>query len=413
MTLIPEKKMSAVLYPQDRNMEGLWFLKVKVRNYDTGKYVYKKYSGLLNRYQTLEERMAKAAEYIGLFEKGIIPPDMQGMRYIPAVDAPKNFANTVQLCEKHISKLSDDVESGTYGGYCTKLREFKRWMTEQNYSTLPIGQFHTGLAEEFLFYLKINRKYKNTTINDYKSVMAKIWRAILKHEIEIKGYNPWINIESRKDDRISYAQYSPAQEKKVMQELPGYNKQMWLFIQFMYYEFMRPSEVFRLKLHNVNWNIGTMDLDNNIVKKSKGRTAVIPYPLVKEMLLMDYDKLDPDYYIFSHGGQPGSKKLGKNYMSRKWAKFRKEFNIPDSYMIYGWKHTGNNKLAQTGLNPVLLKEHNGHASLDQTATYIGKINISHKIPIRETFPEIGTDLQKPDEAYQRFINEINEKRSAI
>lgn len=143
-------------------------------------------------------------------------------------------------------------------------------------------------------------------------------------------------------------------------------------------------------------------------KSKKSRKLVIPKQLMQLLLENEYHLCEPDMYIFSKGGKPGYNRVGKNYFSRAFSKFREAFKIPIDYKLYGFKHTGNSKLASIGVNAQLQQKHNGHASLEYTQRYNSNLSHADTKFLQEQFPsfaQAGKSLFTESNQKQEFSQE--------
>lgn len=149
-------------------------------------------------------------------------------------------------------------------------------------------------------------------------------------------------------------------------------------------------------LSTIDFHQSEITVPEYIARKSKkSRKLVIPKQLMELLIENEYHKYEPDMFIFSKSGKPGYNCVGKNYFSRVYAKFRDAFNIPSDYKLYGFKHTGNSKLASIGVNAQLQQKHNGHASLEYTQRYNSNLSHADTRFLQQQFPsfaQIGKSL---------------------
>ncbi len=104
--------------------------------------------------------------------------------------------------------------------------------------------------------------------------------------------------------------------------------------------------------------------------KTGKRKITLPDALVElvfEFKLMDFPT---NHYVFSKTGQPGPVALGKNYLNRKFARYRDALKLPKIYKFYSFKHTGAGKLLESGATIIEVKGHLGHKSIESTLAYV-------------------------------------------
>lgn len=81
-------------------------------------------------------------------------------------------------------------------------------------------------------------------------------------------------------------------------------------------------------------------------------------------------------------------KEGKNTMRLRFNKIRKRLNLPESYMLYSFKHTGNSAAVDAGISAYERMMQNGHTSIRTTEIYTkNKIGFQSE-DIRQNFPKL-------------------------
>ena len=383
-----EKKKFPKLYPLDLSLEKYWFVKYPVPCYTTGKWKYKKYSGMLNLLPTVEERLAYSKEIFQKIETFQTLDLCTGYREFKAKQENQNFASIAKLCYEALEnlKLRGEIEDITYVSYKSRISAFVKYL-----STLPVeipfGSFSIANSKQFIAWMKSEKKHANGYINSVKTLLCSLWSDIIS-EKEIKGIsNPWDDVKSLAKKSTPFMALSLDLEKRIAQTLPSYDNQLFIFSQFIYYDFIRITEIRKMKIHSIDFDNGVVRVSEAISRKSKKeRVLVIPKQLLALLKGANFESYPKHYYIFSINGEPGEQMLGKNYFNRKFKAYREAFEIPEEYKLYGFKHTGNSKLAAIGVNAQLQKEHNGHASLEYTQRYNSKLSHTDLEFLRDRFP---------------------------
>lgn len=86
--------------------------------------------------------------------------------------------------------------------------------------------------------------------------------------------------------------------------------------------------------------------------------------------------------------EPGKMHIGKNTMRLRFNKIRKRLNLPESYMLYSFKHTGNSAAVDAGISAYERMMQNGHTSIRTTEIYTkNKIGFQSE-DIRQNFPKL-------------------------
>ena len=154
-----------------------------------------------------------------------------------------------------------------------------------------------------------------------------------------------------------------------------------MFIKFISYNFLRPVEVCRIKIKDI-------DLVNKTIqfkaKNSPLKTKIIPEILVSE--LPDLSQLNEDFYLFTPEKIGGAWETLENnrrdYFSKRFLKLVKTpFNLGKDYTLYSFRHTFITKLYRALLkdsSPFAAKsalmQITGHASMDALQKYLRDID---------------------------------------
>ncbi|MEN6623980.1 MAG: site-specific integrase [Smithella sp.] len=366
-----------------------WFVCYDVACFKTGKMLKRKYYGEINKYQTAEERQAECERIAHLIKSGQELPNLRGARSKQKPAVPRNFASVVKLLEDAIEARKPLVDKYTYGTYKSKYKLFIDWMDENGHTDLPIGAFTEKIARQFLSSLK-EKKYSNNTYNFYKIVLGSLWEDIRKELNDtLPMGNPWREIKTMKKIVQPYKIYTLEMERKIESILPTFDPQLWLYIQFVHYGFIRGKELQMLRVDDINFSARTIRISSEIAKNDTQRTVTIPNPLYDELMRMEIYNYERDAYIFSADGKPSMNPVYKGYFRHRWRKFREAHDIPDTYKIYAWKHTGMVKAKESGIDLKDIQLQADHHSLDQVSAYLATLSASQLDNLRVKFPKIG------------------------
>ena len=113
-----------------------------------------------------------------------------------------------------------------------------------------------------------------------------------------------------------------------------------LYIKFVAYNFLRPIEVCRLRVGDLDIKNGTLSFKS---KHSPLKTKIIPEILIKE--IPDLSGMDKNSFLFTTEG------IGKHWEAklesrrRRYTKLiKKEFDLDRDYTLYSFRHTFVTKL---------------------------------------------------------------------
>lgn len=377
-----------------------WFVCYDVACFITGRLLKRKYYGDINKYDTPEERQAECERIANLIKTGQELPNLRGARAKQKPPTLRNFASVVRLLENALDGRKSLVDKYTYNTYKSKFKLFSDWMDENGYKDLPIGAFTEQMARQFLSSIK-EKKYSNNTYNFYKIILGSLWEDVRKQLNDTLPIgNPWREIKTYKKIVQPYKIYTLELERKIKEHLPTYDPQLWLFIQFVHYGFIRGKEIQMLRVDDINFTARTIRISSHVAKNDTQRTVTIPNPLYEELMRMEIYNYEREAFIFSPAGKPSAEPVYKNYFRYRWNKFRLAFDIPSDYKVYAWKHTGMVKAKESGIDLKDIQLQADHHSLDQMSAYLATLSASQLDNLRVKFPKIG-ESAKASQAFKQ------------
>ena len=390
-----------------------WFVCYYTPDYTTGKFKKKKYYGEINKYDTIEERLAECERIKILIDQNKELPNFRGARRLLPKNSSKNFASVILLLNLALDERKINIDNTSYINYKSIIRSLELWLNKNNLNDITIGNFTETYARNFLLYIKKNG-LANKTHNNYKVILGSLWKDIAR---KLKGavhiVNVWNDIKSLKKNTQPFKVYTTDIENIVVNKLPLFDKQLWLYILFTHYGFVRGTENRKLKIDCIDFNNKTITIKSIISKVSEQRIITIPEHLFNEILEHKLDTYPKHYFIFSAAGCPSEKPVGKNYFGIKWNKFRLQNNISNEFKIYPFKHTGMIKANRSGIDLKQIQLQAGHHSLDQVNDYLATMNIDNLKKLQNSFPRLGEEptnnSSNPNDEVKNLLHKILEK----
>ena len=156
---------------------------------------------------------------------------------------------------------------------------------------------------------------------------------------------------------------------------------MLLYIKFVSYNFLRPIEVNRLKIGDINLKNKTIQFK---AKNSPLKTKIIPDLLLND--LPDISKMKKAHFLFTPeqlgGTWETTEDNKRNYFSKRFKKVVKDhFGLGKDYGLYSFRHTFITKLYRElvkGSSPFDAKSRlmqiTGHSSMTALEKYLRDID---------------------------------------
>jgi len=267
------------------------------------------------------------------------------------------------------------VKSATGGNrtqqaYRNFLNVFRGWAEQEQLWSMPLTGFKRRHVHDFLDYLLSVRKINNKSHNNYLALLKALFNAMVSREMIPKS--PAAGIKKLKTVAQTHTVYTPDQQALMESWMQVHMPRLFLFTRMVYFAFLRPAELMRLK-------VGQIDLENRVImvtaeqsKNSKQEGVFIVDPLYELLKAERLDRLDPGHYLFSRNLEPGHIHWVRNRVSELHRQALEETGLYDGKLtLYSWKHTGVcNAYRHGGVDIKTLQALLRHHSLDMTAIYL-------------------------------------------
>jgi integrase len=289
---------------------------------------------------------------------------------VPLYSIKKSFELGLKIKSKILKGIS-------YQNFRSRINRFNKWLIEQKIDVnSDISAINKKLVIQYLNTVLQSSSASNR--NNTRTDISSLFQTLVDNEILEDNFIKKINVLASKPERNKT--YTSTEQKDIFQYLEEKDKILYLFVQFISYNYLRPVEVCRLK-------IGDVDLiDKKIYVRAKNKsvkTKIIPDILIEQ--LPDLSKLDKNDFLFTPtkiGGQWDTKENNKrDYFSKQFKKVKDHFGLGKEYGLYSFRHTSITKLykemAKTR-TPFEVKSKlkliTGHATMDALELYLRDID---------------------------------------
>lgn len=364
---MPNGKFS---FPQLSESGERWYVfYTKVEPFRKNKRV--KVYGDINAAKNLEEKQKRADALLAQVLKEL----GEGVERKTISSVKETFDSAAA---RFVEAKKDSWRQKTFQTYTNKIKHFSEWL-----ATHSLNVFTANEAQAFSRHLTSVRKASSVTHNGYIAILSAIFDEM---DTEV---NPWKKVKKLKENKTPARYFNSLQKKKLKDHISTNDAQLWLACRFMYYCYIRPSEMRMLRISDIDPDTQTIAIRASIAKNKKTQSVVIPDVFWEEILETDLLNYPSSNYIFSQKGLPGARPIKMDSLARR----HKEALIflgfdTEEYKFYSWKHTG---------AVAFLKENRGtmkelqlqlrHASLEETDGYLRQLKI-------ENFDGVKTKTQK-------------------
>ncbi|MCB0706358.1 MAG: site-specific integrase [Saprospiraceae bacterium] len=333
------------LYEAKGDLSKKWF----VSHYLEGKR--KRVYGNINQGKTVEERRALAQIIIDDLNE--VPPDITTIK---------------EKCFNNLHARHGRWRKKTYQSYKSKLVNFWRWIGEREPTPELCKQFFNELG---------NTKHP-TTHNDYLVMLRRLFKPIGQESL----FDGITRIKSK---------YTPAryfqehQIKRIKNYVIERDPDLWFFIQFIYYCFIRPGELRLLRVGDIHFEERRILLRSEVSKNRMEQYVAIPAPFLPAIIHLK--RLSPNQLIFPSSTDQ-TKPCGVNTYSGRHRKVLRALDFGSQYKLYSWKHTGAVMAVKAGIGVKALQLQLRHHSLDQVNEYLRQLGVGDLEQLEKKFPEI-------------------------
>jgi len=292
-----------------------------------------------------------------------------------ATENSKSYSTFVDVCNHYDKLITKKAEEGmyrpdTYISYMSYLRNLKKYNEELKSSINYIYQFDKQYIIDFLEFVYIDRKNSAQTRDNYLGWLKSFSDFLLQHGYMkekptdgIETFSKW----TKKKEREYIPEDILMKTKKIIDET---NKHFLLATYILFYCFIRPKEMSRLKISDINLKNRTIIITSEQSKNR--RTAPITLPIKIIHLMVDLRIFDSpgDYYLFSKKLQPGKVYQNEKQFRDFWQHHvRKPLKLSDKYKFYSLKDTGVTMMLRANMDILSVRDQARHSSILITDTY--------------------------------------------
>jgi len=214
--------------------------------------------------------------------------------------------------------------------YNSALDTFLSWTKKERLSNTDIGFFDRYHAQNYLDYLAVTGGISNTSINNKITYLKALFNGLEERNV-ISG-SPFAKVKKLKQiksfQNLAYTETEIIELKNVIEaEAP----KLWVFVQLIYYCYIRPAEIRGLKKENFNLVARKIFIPAEISKNGKDDYVDVPTKFLPDLKKF-IDQCKPRTYIFpgTKEGQP----IAINLMTSWHKTFLKRLKFDDRNTLY-------------------------------------------------------------------------------
>ncbi|NMC57842.1 MAG: site-specific integrase [Candidatus Methanofastidiosa archaeon] len=251
----------------DMNRE--WY--IYFRYYHQGKWRKKTYKSGINRFKKKEDRMREACN---LRDALAFKLKSEGWNPFGESNHQDRTKTICQAIDEILETKRSSMKVKSIRTYNDVANMFKNWIEANEYKYLLPHNFTNTMARSYLDYLLVEKKYAGKTHNGQLGILKTIFNGMLDREIIDK--NPFKGIKELPEEMGKNVAYTDEERKKIRDYLYEHNKRLYYAVQFVYYCFIRRSELIQLKVGDIDFNNMTIRIGSSVSKNRKQECVTIP-----------------------------------------------------------------------------------------------------------------------------------------
>jgi integrase len=385
---LPNKTLFSVpkIYDANGDISKRWYVYFSYLNPETGKLErMKNIYGKTNRYKTKEARYSVLSIYkkrlLKLLKDGYNPfidntehhklrttPKTENLVYEKYIDKDRNSVvedinkdcnkncnsvvatsnNTVvigleEAIRQAIALKTNVVSKRTIIDYQSRCNTLIKYLNANNTVVDNVRALKKKTIIDFLNAIQIKTSARNR--NNYRTCLSSVFQTMEDNELIEKNFIK--NINQLKSSPQRNKTYSIQQQEEIFQHLETEDPILLLYIKFISYNLLRPIEVCRLRIKDIDFKDKTLQFQ---AKNKLLKTKIIPEILFKDIPnLIDKDGESLLFTPDEIGGVWLTELTNRrDYFSKRFKTVVKDhFGLDKNYGLYSFRHTFITKMYRT------------------------------------------------------------------
>ena len=292
-----------------------------------------------------------------------------------------------------------ELKETTMRSYSCFCKQFKQWV-HNNCPSIAASVFSQTQANQYMEFVLVgnNSKGKKSVRKKIREDRVsprtynnniKLARALFSWAIE-KSYarvNPFEKLKTKKEQGKDRTIIPKEVRDRIVAYFREKNPVFIIIMQLVYKSFLRPVEITRVKVNQLNFEEHCIEMHCTQTKNGKARNSRLDADL--EALLREHIKgADPEDYVFGAGSwMPAKTPSASHSYTIIWDRMRDALKLPKEYQLYSLRDSGINNLLRAGANDLDVVQIVGHSDLAMTFRYANHIDSDLINRINKIAPE--------------------------
>lgn len=339
-----------------------------------------------NRVDLIRKRYSKQTEAVSHINKMIFDINIKLSKgWNPIIETKENarmYLKYNEVSEKFLSEKKKELRFDTMRTYNSYIRIFNEYI--QNRTDISfLVKFTKQDAVLFMDYAYNQRKISQRTYNNYLKFFRLYFTWLKQHCYVTNNY--FEDITTKKKEKKKRTIIPAEIRVQLMKYFKKHDPTMLIICKLMYYSLLRPKEISMLKIENVNFEKKAIFVPENVSKNHNERYATLTDDLINDLqYIKEFNK---NLYIFSATMMPGPERAHKDRYGKIWDKTKKHLHLKEEFQLYSLRDTGIFEMLKSGIDPLSVKQHADHHSLEMTSLYSDHFDPNLSERIRSKVPK--------------------------
>ncbi|WP_232623084.1 tyrosine-type recombinase/integrase [Pareuzebyella sediminis] len=263
------------------------------------------------------------------------PPDHANNKHCDTGNSNENSLSITKAFKIGMETKERVMGKDSFTKFKSRVGRFRKWMAENGIKEKQCIE----IIDKKLVIRYLNSVLQNTSPrnrNNTRTDLGSLFQTLEDNDIIKNNFIRKINVLRAIPTR--HKSYTPQQLEKIENYLIENEPVFRIFVLFISYNFLRPIEVCRLKIKDIDLEGRELSVK---AKNKPVKTKIIPDILFEE--LPDLSRFNQEDFLFTMDGFGGNwditESSKRDYFSKKFKKIKDYFNLGKDYGLYSFRHT--------------------------------------------------------------------------
>lgn len=278
----------------------------------------------------------------------------------------KTIASCFEIFIKNLEKETKEAvkRQSTAHNWLYFVNMFKKYLSENQKHIVFISQIDNRIINHFLDSIYLQKNNSAITFNCYLKQLRALFNWFISRAFISENPTKGIKLKPISEKKRVILNLT---EKQALTHIKNEDFHFWVCCMATYYCFIRPAELRKLKVADVNLQQGFITISAENSKNRKTENVTIPDVFLED-LKKHIGQSEENLFLFGKKFSPNKKPCLD--FSYHWNKIKRKYNFRKEVQFYSLKDTGITDLLNSGMPSVKVQTQARHSDLKITEHYI-------------------------------------------